>query len=68
MEVNKRTNRIKNLILDLELNQDPEKKSEILGQLKAHVEDLNTELEKLEEHQALVVSQLKQEISRLNGL
>lgn len=68
MEVNKWTNRIKNLILDLELNQDLEKKSEILGQLKAHVEDLNTELEKLEEHQALVVSQLKQEISRLNGL
>jgi uncharacterized protein YoxC len=68
MEVNKWTNRIKNLILDLELNQDLEKKSEILGQLKAHVEDLNKELEKLEEHHTLVVSQLKQEISRLNGL
>lgn len=68
MEVNKWTNRIKNLILDLELNQDLEKKSEILGQLKAHVEDLNKELEKSEEHHTLVVSQLKQEISRLNGL
>jgi hypothetical protein len=68
MEVNKWTNRIKNLILDLELNQDPEKKSEILGRLKAHVEDLNKELEKIEEHHTLVVSQLKQEISRLNGL
>ena len=68
MEHNKRINNIKNLILGLELNQDQEKRIEILQDLKIQTEELDLELKKLEENHSLIVMQLKQEVSRLNGL
>lgn len=68
MEHNKRINNIKNLILGLELNQDQEKRIEILQELKIQTEELDLELKKLEENHSLIVMQLKQEVSRLNGL
>ncbi|NBV28147.1 hypothetical protein EBS02_03880 [bacterium] len=68
MEHNKRINNIKNLILGLELNQDQEKRIEILQDLKIQTEELDLELKKLEENHSLIEMQLKQEVSRLNRL
>jgi len=58
----------KNLVLNLELSSDEEDKKKYLSDLKETLDKLESDYIKLEQTQDLVVSHLKQELSRLNRL
>ncbi len=58
----------KNLVLNLELSSNEEDKNKYLSDLKEALDKLESNYIKLEQTQDLVVSHLKQELSRLNRL
>ncbi len=58
----------KNLVLNLELSSNEEDKKKYLSDLKETLDKLESDYIKLEQTQDLVVSHLKQELSRLNRL
>ncbi len=58
----------KNLVLNLELSSSEEDKKKYLSDLKETLDKLESDYLKLEQTQDLVVSHLKQELSRLNRL
>ena len=58
----------KNLVLNLELSSSEEDKKKYLSDLKETLDKLESDYIKLEQTQDLVVSHLKQELSRLNRL
>ena len=58
----------KNLVLNLELSSCEEDKKKYLSDLKETLDKLESDYLKLEQTQDLVVSHLKQELSRLNRL
>ena len=58
----------KNLVLNLELSSNEEDKKKYLSDLKETLDKLESDYLKLEQTQDLVVSHLKQELSRLNRL
>jgi len=68
MEISKTINQAKSLILDLGLSSSEEEKKKCVIRLKETLEELESEFIKLQETQDLVVSHLKQELSRLNRL
>ena len=68
MEVHKIINLIKNHLLSIELSSDEEDKRNHLIVIKQEVENLSGEYQKLQDTYDTIVSQLKQEISRLNRL
>lgn len=68
MEVHKIINLIKNHLLSIELSSDEEDKRNHLIVIKQEVENLSGEYQKLQDTHDTIVSQLKQEISRLNRL
>jgi hypothetical protein len=68
MEIDKIINSIKNHLLSIELSSDGEDKKNHLIVIKQEVENLSVEYQKLKETHDTIISQLKQEISRLNRL
>jgi len=68
VQIIKTIHQTKNLVLNLELSSTPEDKKKYLSDLKETLDKLELDLIKLEEDQNLVVTHLKQELSRLNGL
>jgi hypothetical protein len=68
MEIEKIINSIKNHLLSIELSSDGEDKKNHLIVIKQEVENLSVEYQKLKETHDTIISQLKQEISRLNRL
>jgi hypothetical protein len=68
MEIDKIINLIKNHLLSIELSSDGEDKKNHLIVIKQEVENLSVEYQKLKETHDTIISQLKQEISRLNRL
>ena len=68
MEIEKIINSIKNHLLSIELSSDEEDKRNHLIVIKQGVENLSGEYQKLQDTHDTIVSQLKQEISRLNRL
>jgi hypothetical protein len=68
VQIIKTIHQTKNLVLNLELSSTPEEKKKYLSDLKETLDKLESDLIKLEGDQNLVVTHLKQELSRLNGL
>lgn len=68
MGINKIINSMRNHLMGLDLSSNEEDKRNHLDGMKQAVEDLSDEYQKLQETQDLIISQLKQEISRLNRL
>ena len=68
MELSKYINQLKSLILSLELSESEEERSQILKNMKDLSEKISDEIEKNQETTDLIISQLKQENSRLNRL
>lgn len=68
MEIISIIHQIKNLVLNLELSSSEEDKKKYLSDLKETLDKLEFDYIKLEQTQDLVVSHLKQELSRLNRL
>ena len=59
---------MKSLILTLELSNSEEERSQILKTMKDLSEKISDEIEKNQETTDLIISQLKQENSRLNRI
>ncbi len=68
MEIISIIHQTKNLVLNLELSSSEEDKKKYLSDLKETLDKLESDYLKLEQTQDLVVSHLKQELSRLNRL
>lgn len=68
MELSKYINQLKSLILSLELSESEEERNQILKNMKDLSEKISDEIEKNQETTDLIISQLKQENSRLNRL
>ncbi len=68
MEIISIIHQTKNLVLNLELSSNEEDKKKYLSDLKETLDKLESDYIKLEQTQDLVVSHLKQELSRLNRL
>ena len=68
MELSKYINQLKSLILSLELSNSEEERSQILKTMKDLSEKISDEIEKNQETTDLIISQLKQENSRLNRI
>ena len=68
MELSKYINQLKSLILSLELSESEEERSQILKNMKDLSEKISDEIEKNQETTDLIISQLKQENSRLNRI
>lgn len=68
MELSKYINQLKSLILSLELSNSEEEKSQILKNMKDLCEKISDEIEKNQATTDLIISQLKQENSRLNRI
>ena len=68
MEIISIIHQTKNLVLNLELSSNEEDKKKYLSDLKETLDKLESDYLKLEQTQDLVVSHLKQELSRLNRL
>jgi len=68
MEISKAINQAKSLILDLELASSDEERKKCVGGLKEIFEHLESDFTKLQDTHDLIVSHLKQELSRLNRL
>lgn len=68
MELSKYINQLKSLILSLELSNSEEERNQILKNMKDLSEKISFEIEKNQETTDLIISQLKQENSRLNRI
>lgn len=68
MELSKYINQLKSLILSLELSNSEEERNQILKNMKDLSEKISYEIEKNQETTDLIISQLKQENSRLNRI
>lgn len=68
MELSKYINQLKSSILSLELSNSEEERSQILKNMKDLSEKISDEIEKNQETTDLIISQLKQENSRLNRI
>lgn len=68
MELSKYINQLKSLILSLELSNSEEERNQILKNMKDLSEKISSEIEKNQETTDLIISQLKQENSRLNRI
>ena len=68
MELFKYINQLKSLILSLELSNSEEERNQILKNMKDLSEKIYDEIEKNQETTDLIISQLKQENSRLNRI
>jgi len=68
VELSKYINQLKSLILSLELSNSEEERSQILKTMKDLSEKISDEIEKNQETTDLIISQLKQENSRLNRI
>jgi len=68
VELSKYINQLKSLILSLELSNSEEEKSQILKNMKDLCEKISDEIEKNQATTDLIISQLKQENSRLNRI
>jgi len=68
VELSKYINQLKSLILSLELSESEEERSQILKNMKDLSEKISDEIEKNQETTDLIISQLKQENSRLNRI
>lgn len=68
MELSKYINQLKSLILSLELSNSEEERNQILKNMKDLSEKISSAIEKNQETTDLIISQLKQENSRLNRI
>jgi len=68
VELSKYINQLKSSILSLELSNSEEERSQILKNMKDLSEKISDEIEKNQETTDLIISQLKQENSRLNRI
>jgi len=68
VELSKYINQLKSLIQSLELSNSEEERNQILKNMKDLSEKISSEIEKNQETTDLIISQLKQENSRLNRI